>query len=70
MVLQMKKIANYRLSSPSLPLCLNPNCNKPFKPARKWQKFCSDKCRLEKWDSEHPRVSKEEFEKLKELLKK
>lgn len=31
-------------------LCLNAGCQKPFKPTRPWQKFCSEKCRRAEWN--------------------
>lgn len=38
-------------------LCANPNCEKEFKQTRHWQKFCSVKCRNEKFWSEHERLT-------------
>lgn len=35
------------------------SCNKPFKVIRKWQKFCSNKCRFIFWDKKHPRTNRE-----------
>jgi hypothetical protein len=37
--------------------CANPNCRIEFKQARSWQRFCSVKCRNEKFWSEHKRLT-------------
>lgn len=31
-------------------------CKKDFTPKRKWQKFCSDLCRKEHWETLNPRI--------------
>jgi predicted nucleic acid-binding Zn ribbon protein len=35
-------------------------CGKKFDPKRPWQKFCSQKCRWEKFNRDNPRVKKED----------
>jgi hypothetical protein len=37
--------------------CLN--CKTQFPVKRKWQRFCSDKCRFIYWDKQHPRTKGE-----------
>jgi len=32
-------------------------CGVVFKPKREWQRFCSKRCREDKWFEGHPRVS-------------
>lgn len=32
------------------------NCGGKFETLRKWQRFCSESCRYEKWNKENPRI--------------
>lgn len=40
------------------PKILCENCGIRFVQERKWQRFCSLKCKWDKWDRLHPRVRK------------
>lgn len=39
-------------------MCQCIECGKEIKKSRKWQRFCSQKCRYKNWDKENPRVKK------------
>lgn len=38
-------------------------CQREFLPNRRWQRFCTNACRVEQWFSTHPRVA---LDKIKE----
>lgn len=50
-----------RLSKSEQRMCENPSCAKLFHTYYNDKRFCTNKCRIEKWNLDNPRVKKEKI---------